>query len=357
MRFLAFSLWIFINWILECTSLCKPEYGPNPTCSFVPAPPGKTPPCARPGLTYCEYPDRYPSELIFQLIQKWQFDHKSLIINEAKEDFNSVYFPPPSTVYGPPAFVPNLVQNNDGGYHYPEPIYIPKPPQTFPEQGGFYIPPKPIQPHLPQHNFSLDFNGYPDFNKDGTFLTYKYSSNFPQTGGTQYNANSYQSSPIFAPPTYTHINDIWKRNERLKRSLRKKRTLDGTSHYLDNPLLNGTAFASVLRPKRQSTVTGQSLCRSRSSYIMPKAALNSKGNWMYVVNMPETNQQYTQLVKSEMCADTNCNGLCQLPQGYSSKCEQKYVQKRLIALEGNGSDLYSDTFWFPSCCICTISNN
>lgn len=78
---------------------------------------------------------RFCSELIFQLIQKWQFDHKSLIINEAKEDFNAVYFPPPSTVYGPPAFVPNLVQNNDGGYHYPEPIYIPKPPQTFPEQG------------------------------------------------------------------------------------------------------------------------------------------------------------------------------------------------------------------------------
>ncbi|XP_066261751.1 protein spaetzle 5-like [Euwallacea similis] len=287
------------------------------------------------------------------LIQKWQFDHKTLIIDEIKEEFNTVYFPPPSTVYGPPSFGQNHIQGNDGGYHYPQPIYIPKPPQSFSDQGGFYLPPKPLQPELSPHNFSLGFNGYPDYNKDGSFLTYKYTSNFPQNGGSQY--NPFQS-PIFAPPTYTHLNDIWKRNERLKRSLRHKRAIQFASKHPKAHLSNSTALSTHLRAKRQATITGQTLCRSRSNYIMPRAALNSKGNWMYVVNMPETNQQYTQLVKSEMCADTNCSGLCQLPQGYSSRCEQKYVQKRLIALEGSGSDLYSDTFWFPSCCICTVSN-
>lgn len=70
--------------------------------------------------------------------------------------------------------------------------------------GGYYIPPRPLQPQLPQQNMSsLNFNEYSDYNKDGTFLTYKYSS-FPQ-------GSPYQSPLIFTPPTYSHINNIWKR--------------------------------------------------------------------------------------------------------------------------------------------------
>ncbi|XP_076270093.1 protein spaetzle 5-like [Rhynchophorus ferrugineus] len=353
MRAYAAVLCVLFNSILTSDAVCSSEYGPNPVCRYVPAPPGKTPACARPGLTYCEHPDHYPSDLIYHLIQKWQFNHKNLIINEQKDEFNALFYPPPSTVYGPPS-VPDV--GGDLGYHYPEPVYIPKPTQIFPEQGGYYIPPKVYeQPQLVQSNYSVALNGYsdPNYNKDGTFLTYKYSSGTtPQvTKDTQYNT-AYQTPTFLTPQTYSHVNGIWKRSQRVKRSIRRRRYLqyrDG-----DYQVNNGT---SLVRRKRQSTITGQPLCRSRSSYIMPRAALNSKGNWMYVVNMPESNQQYTQLVKSEVCSDTNCNGLCQLPQGYSSKCEQKYVQKRLIALEGTGNDLYSDTFWFPSCCICTISNS
>lgn len=54
--------------------------------------------------------------------------------------------------------------------------------------------------------------------------------------------------------------------------------------------------------KRQNSLSGQTLCESTSSYIMPRAALNNKGNWMYVVNMPELDNRYTQLVKSETCS-------------------------------------------------------
>lgn len=74
------------------------------------------------------------------------------------------------------------------------------------------------------------------------------------------------------------------------------------SKYIKAPTSNSTSLSIHYRSKRQSTITGQPLCRSRSNFIMPRAALNSKGNWMYVVNMPEMSQQYTQLVKSEMCA-------------------------------------------------------
>uniref|UniRef100_T1GLP0 VM domain-containing protein n=1 Tax=Megaselia scalaris TaxID=36166 RepID=T1GLP0_MEGSC len=36
-------------------------YG-EPPCIFVPAPPGQTPHCARPGTTFCEHVANYPAE-------------------------------------------------------------------------------------------------------------------------------------------------------------------------------------------------------------------------------------------------------------------------------------------------------
>lgn len=52
---------------------------------------------------------------------------------------------------------------------------------------------------------------------------------------------------------------------------------------------------------------------------------------------------------------SECDGLCSLPNGYTSRCEQQYVQKRLVALGGGGDRLYTDTFWFPHCCVCQIT--
>ncbi|KOB72585.1 Spatzle 5 [Operophtera brumata] len=63
----------------------------------------------------------------------------------------------------------------------------------------------------------------------------------------------------------------------------------------------------------------------------------------------------TQLVRAEICTATECSGLCSVPRGYTSKCEQKYIQKRLVALQASGQNLYTDVFWIPSCCQCTIT--
>lgn len=57
------------------------------------------------------------------------------------------------------------------------------------------------------------------------------------------------------------------------------------------------------------------------------------------------------------CRSATCSNLCILPNGYRSQCEQKYVQKRLVTLDAVGDNIYTDTFWFPSCCVCTISSN
>lgn len=52
------------------------------------------------------------------------------------------------------------------------------------------------------------------------------------------------------------------------------------------------------RDKRQISPDREQLCEVRMNYINPQAALNSRGNWMYIVNGVET---ATQLVRTETC--------------------------------------------------------
>ena len=51
----------------------------------------------------------------------------------------------------------------------------------------------------------------------------------------------------------------------------------------------------------------------------------------------------------------NCRGLCSVPPGLTTKCNQQFVQKKLIALHPNGDRLVEDMFWFPSCCVCQVT--
>lgn len=45
------------------------------------------------------------------------------------------------------------------------------------------------------------------------------------------------------------------------------------------------------------------LCAVRVNNIFPKAALNTQGEWKYVVNMVRTSSEmYTQSIRSEICA-------------------------------------------------------
>lgn len=56
------------------------------------------------------------------------------------------------------------------------------------------------------------------------------------------------------------------------------------------------------RKKRQAPPgSSTSLCPTQPSFIMPRAALNTRGNWMYTVNLNEVDDRYTQLVRSETC--------------------------------------------------------
>lgn len=311
-------------------SICTNQYGSAP-CKFVPSSPGKPPPCAKPGLTYCEHPTYYPGQVIEHLIQNWQFDYTTLLSSESPEEFNSYFVPPSSRlelkpIYGPPP--PNSLHRF---HHYqPGSMQVPIPPQSsFNNPGHTYVPPLPI---LHQNSTDGYLSGRPNF-------------------ATKLENNDYSS---FSLPHTEHTNNWWKRyardvSKQRRDLLRQRRNIARDRLYVSN--LNVTNHNRA----RRQTQSGEQLCQFRTQYIMPRAALNNKGNWMYIVNMPEVDNKYTQLVKSETCLSQECSGICGLPVGYSSRCEQKYAQKRLIALEGGGNQLYTDVFWFPSCCVCTVT--
>lgn len=72
----------------------------------------------------------------------------------------------------------------------------------------------------------------------------------------------------------------------------------GVSNADNNNNDGGAKKKMVSRTKRQSS--GRStLCETTSQFITPQAALNSRGNWMFVVNEENTARQ---MVKAELCA-------------------------------------------------------
>lgn len=52
--------------------------------------------------------------------------------------------------------------------------------------------------------------------------------------------------------------------------------------------------------------------------------------------------------------DRECSFPGDLPIGYKSQCKQKYIYRKLVALNGTGQGVISDSFQFPSCCSCII---
>ncbi|RVE47229.1 hypothetical protein evm_008097 [Chilo suppressalis] len=415
---LHFRTYLLLAWTLARTGdgySCP--YGKN--CVFEPAPPGRAPACAQPGLTYCLYPEPYPEQIIRQLIDAGQYDIRTLLSDESRDDFNAHRKPEYPYAYGPNS-IPHVDQIslvNDAIYpkdyntkyhtRFNHDIFTQKTPLQ---------PPSPIDPTpynintYQSSNFSkFGYNGFQtgtnywspglnqfdsDYDKKvyrqnvgpnagttaGTNVGYNpgyyntdnggYNYNTPDwfrqasAGVTHYNTNQWwkyltpsrsdvtlERSVTFPTRTSTARHSRRRRNAQLVQEA-AKRTLTG-AEALRIALGLASAETSAERTRRQAASGGE-LCQIRTEYITPRAALNNKGNWRYVVNMPDN---MTQLVRAEICASSECSGLCTVPPGYTSRCEQKYIQKRLVALGSSGDSLYTDLFWIPSCCQCTIVAN
>ncbi|CAH1644558.1 unnamed protein product [Spodoptera littoralis] len=367
-------------------------------CALEPAPPGRTPPCAQPGLTYCVHPDPYPEKIIRQLIEAGQYDISTLLSDETRDEFSLKKNDYPYD-YGPNSLphVDQISLVNDPHYQknykfhtrYNHDIFSQKTPLQPPtasdptpyninayhasnfskfgfhgySPNGYWNPTRSFGDYdkkvLRQGPFTQNFfeptNFYPNYESNEWFRP-------SSSGVSQYNPNEWwkymspsrsdvtvERSVTF--PTRTSTVRRRKRNAELVKAA-EKRTLTG-AEALRIALGLANEDSSAERRRRQAaTPTTQTLCSVRTEFIPIRAALNNKGNWKYVVNMPDN---MSQLVRAEVCTSTSCSGLCTVPPGYTSRCEQKYIQKRLVALQSSGQNLYTDVFWIPSCCQCTFT--
>nr|XP_018911175.1 PREDICTED: uncharacterized protein LOC109039908 [Bemisia tabaci] len=96
------------------------------------------------------------------------------------------------------------------------------------------------------------------------------------------------------------------------------------------------------------------LCVSVESTVFPKVAQNEKHKPLFIVNHPSVPESQ-QGVRVEKCHKT---GLCQFsehfPIGYRAMCKQKYIYRRLLALNPENGEPYPDSFLLPSCCVCAV---
>ncbi|XP_026739833.1 protein spaetzle 5 isoform X1 [Trichoplusia ni] len=372
-------------------------------CVLEPAPPGRTPPCAQPGLTYCVHPDPYPEKIIRQLIEAGQYDISTLLSDESRDEFSQAKKNDYPYDYGPNSLPhvdqislvndPHYQKNYNTKFHtrYNHDIFSQKTPLQPPTASD----PTPYNINAYQaSNFSkFGFHGYSpngywnpnrnfgEFEKKvlrQTPLGYNqnyFGSNFypgfdtndwfrPSAGVTQYNPNEWwkymspsrsdvtiERSVTF--PTRTSTERRRRRNAELVRAADKRKLTGAEALRIALGLANEDSSAERTRRQAQAP-NQQTLCSVRTEFTTPRAALNNKGNWKYVVNMPDN---MSQLVRAEICTSTECSGICTVPPGYTSRCEQKYIQKRLVALQSDGTNLYTDVFWIPSCCQCTFTAN
>ncbi|XP_042903791.1 uncharacterized protein [Parasteatoda tepidariorum] len=100
-------------------------------------------------------------------------------------------------------------------------------------------------------------------------------------------------------------------------------------------------------------------CEVRSTYVPPRAALSDNSEWKYVVNVPERDSRFTQVVRVDICLNAGqpCSSRLSLPFGFESRCRQKYIKKKLLSLNSDGQGTSEDNFFIPSCCVCEITRN
>jgi len=99
------------------------------------------------------------------------------------------------------------------------------------------------------------------------------------------------------------------------------------------------------------------ICSVTTEYIMPRAAKNKDGEYKYIVNHPEGGEEYVQQVRVNICqaAEQSCGHGLLAGSGLDTKCRQEYSDHKLVSLSQTGEELQVETFRFPSCCSCYVS--
>lgn len=102
----------------------------------------------------------------------------------------------------------------------------------------------------------------------------------------------------------------------------------------------------------------------QTSHYSPRAADNIHGEQRWIVNHPEGDKRFLQLISIGECQSNVLNGSC--AQGafeFSSLdtfCQQEFTEHKLVAVtavDGQVGEALVDVFRFPSCCTCQMRDN
>ncbi|XP_045535001.1 protein spaetzle [Papilio machaon] len=94
------------------------------------------------------------------------------------------------------------------------------------------------------------------------------------------------------------------------------------------------------------------MCKSKEMLYSPLAARSVNGKkWYYIVN--KKNEEAIQTFRVEVCTkqNGNCNSVASFALGNQGYCKQKYILRKMVALDYQGRT-FEDYFVIPSCCSC-----
>jgi len=93
------------------------------------------------------------------------------------------------------------------------------------------------------------------------------------------------------------------------------------------------------------------LCASEETIIFPKRAKTRSNDWVFVLNQGKRKQA----VKVEKCRNNgqSCN-LGAARTEVNSVCRQKYIYKKLLVMNGAGTNIVPESVLMPSCCVCYL---
>ncbi|XP_018334006.1 protein spaetzle [Agrilus planipennis] len=134
-------------------------------------------------------------------------------------------------------------------------------------------------------------------------------------------------------------------HEEIKKILLKNPVL--SIYFDDHPATD------VIIEERFSDDKGETLCLATQSSIAPEKAKNVDNIDKVIVNTKE----FRQILVTETCSTPNnqCRFLNETLPHYTTQCTQRYVQKRLWAVDDEGAEkITMDNFFIPSCCICEL---
>jgi len=151
-------------------------------------------------------------------------------------------------------------------------------------------------------------------------------------------------------PNYAIIKALARMNKDMKsivKSLAKTSHDAGRSDMDISNRIGGNDYQSF---------KGTNVCATKKEKSSPRGALNTNGEFRWILNSPAGKEEYVQSVESTLCLGAEQECFSGQFSGYSTRCKQEYSEYKLLALDKNGKEITIDNFRIPSCCTCQVNN-